>query len=309
MGKKSKSILEVIDDVSVWSKNDLALMTFAKHYYMATDGDVFTAGMPKKLREAEKIEPINYPVLKAIPSKEQALGRSKKQMALFALLSQKELHEKDVIDQGFSRSVIKGAMDKGAVVRENVTIEKNRDDWLIIKEQYHDLNNEQEVAIKAIEMDAFKAYLLYGVTGSGKTEVYMHLIRQVLKSGKNVLVLVPEIGLTPQLITRFTNRFNCPTAILNSGLNDTQRAYNWNLAAHGQAGIVIGTRSSVFVPIPDLGLVIVDEEHDGSFKQDTRFAYNGRDLAIAKANYNNCPVVLGSATPSLESWVKSRRTY
>jgi primosomal protein N' (replication factor Y) len=149
--------------------------------------------------------------------------------------------------------------------------------------------------------------LLYGVTGSGKTEVYLHAIATVLTRGQQVLVLVPEIALTPQLIGRFRGRFDAPLAVLHSGLNDSERLAAWRSAREGTARIVIGTRSAIFSPLLRPGLIIIDEEHDPSFKQQDGFRYSARDLALVRAQRLGIPVVLGSATPSLETLARARK--
>ncbi len=171
------------------------------------------------------------------------------------------------------------------------------------------LNEEQAAALQAIISDPnqFNTFLLDGVTGSGKTEVYLHAIEAMLQAGKQALVLVPEISLTPQTIARFRARFPVPIAALHSSLSDGERMAAWLAARSGGAKIVIGTRSAIFTPFVNLGLIIVDEEHDLSFKQQERFRYHARDLAVMRANQNNIPVVLGSATPSFESLLNAKR--
>ncbi|MEQ1815579.1 MAG: primosomal protein N' [Nitrosomonas sp.] len=167
------------------------------------------------------------------------------------------------------------------------------------------LTAEQEIAVNAITTDIkqFNTWLLHGVTGSGKTEVYLRIIEHVLAHGKQALILIPEISLTPQLETVFRARFPTTHLVsLHSGLNDTERLTGWLQAQRGQAKIILGTRLAVFTPMPDLGLVIVDEEQDSSFKQQDGLRYSARDLAIFRAKENDIPVVLGSATPSLESY-------
>jgi primosomal protein N' (replication factor Y) len=151
----------------------------------------------------------------------------------------------------------------------------------------------------------FSVHLLFGVTGSGKTEVYLQLLEEVLKTGKRGLVLVPEISLTPQLVHRFSSRFGDQIAVLHSQLTDRERANQWFEMVSGEKKILIGARSALFCPIEDWGLIIVDEEHEGSFKQDEKLKYHGRDAAIMLAKYVDCPIVLGSATPSLESYKNS----
>jgi primosomal protein N' (replication factor Y) len=163
-------------------------------------------------------------------------------------------------------------------------------------------NTEQQVAIDAIRSaEGFAPFLLDGVTGSGKTEVYLQAIADCLARGRQALVLVPEIGLTPQALARFRARLGVPVHALHSGLTDSERAATWLAAASGQAQVIVGTRSAVFVPLPEAGLIVVDEEHDGSYKQFDGIRYHARDFAIVRARALAVPVVLGSATPSLET--------
>ena len=147
----------------------------------------------------------------------------------------------------------------------------------------------------------FGVFLLDGITGSGKTEVYLNIISDVLAQEKQALVLVPEIGLTPQTIKRFKQRFNAPIDILHSGLTDKERFEVWLRSKAGDNAIVVGTRSALFTPFQDLGIIIIDEEHDSSYKQQEGWRYNARDLAIIRAKIENIPIILGSATPSLET--------
>lgn len=168
------------------------------------------------------------------------------------------------------------------------------------------LNQEQSDALEKIlnHQQEYHCFLLQGITGSGKTEVYLQAVQAVLLAGKQVLILVPEIGLTPQILERFQQRFSAqdyPIVLLHSGLNDTERWYAWCEARTGKAKIIIGTRSAVFVPFADLGLIVVDEEHDPSFKQQDTVRYSARDTAIVRAQMNHIPIILGSATPSLET--------
>ncbi|MFO1426644.1 MAG: primosomal protein N' [Steroidobacteraceae bacterium] len=173
------------------------------------------------------------------------------------------------------------------------------------------LSPEQHAAVDAVVAageQQFHAFLLHGITGSGKTEVYLRLAERALARGARVLVLVPEIGLTPQLVSRFAARFaGVPLAVLHSGLTDTQRLGAWREVASGRARLVLGTRSAVFAPVPALGLIVIDEEHDASFKQqDGGFRYSARDLAVVRAQALDIPIVLGSATPALESLHNAR---
>ncbi|MBI1942729.1 MAG: primosomal protein N' [Betaproteobacteria bacterium] len=169
----------------------------------------------------------------------------------------------------------------------------------------HQPNSAQATAIERIgaALEGFQAFLLHGVTGSGKTEVYLRLIARVLARGGQALVLVPEIGLTPQLEARFRHAFpDARIAVLHSALEDAARTHAWLDAARGEAQIVLGTRLAVLTPLPHLALVVVDEEHDASFKQQEGLRYSGRDAAVQRAKLADCPIVLGTATPSLETW-------
>ncbi|MFN2643560.1 MAG: primosomal protein N' [Burkholderiales bacterium] len=174
----------------------------------------------------------------------------------------------------------------------------------------HALTGEQQSAVDAIaaRLSRFAAVLLHGVTGSGKTEVYLHLIARVLARGEQALVLVPEISLTPQLEARFREAFpGARLALMHSGLEDVARTSAWLSAARGEAGIILGTRLAVLAPLPKLALIVVDEEHDSSFKQQEGVRYSARDVAVYRARLASCPVVLGTATPSLESWYNYRQ--
>lgn len=167
----------------------------------------------------------------------------------------------------------------------------------------HALTDEQQVCIDSIsQFHDFSTHLIFGVTGSGKTEIYLRLLEKVLKEGKRGIVLVPEISLTPQLIQRFASRFGDRIAALHSQLTDRERTNQWWEIVEGKKSILIGARSALFCPMDDLGIIIVDEEHEPSYKQEEKLKYNGRDAAVMRGKFANCPVVLGSATPSLESW-------
>ncbi len=166
------------------------------------------------------------------------------------------------------------------------------------------LSNEQKKAVQTIEEGEETVYLLHGQTGSGKTEVYLHLAEDALKMGKQVLILVPEISLTPQMIARVSSRFAAGLAIYHSGLNPQEKYEQYRMIKNGRASVVVGTRSAVFLPFASLGLIVMDEEHDMSYKQESQPAYHCRDAALFRAEYHHCKLVLGSATPSLESYAR-----
>lgn len=167
------------------------------------------------------------------------------------------------------------------------------------------LNDEQLKVVNGVDLFKNDTYLLYGVTGSGKTEVYMELIDRVLKNGKSAIMLVPEISLTPQIVDRFVTRFGDNVAILHSGLSDTERYDEYRKIIDGVVKIVVGARSAIFAPLKNLGIIVIDEEHTATYKQDNHPRYNAKDVAILRGKYNNCPVVFGSATPSLETFARA----
>lgn len=181
-------------------------------------------------------------------------------------------------------------------------------EWNEKKSIAPELTVEQATVVKnIIEAGSdFQTHLIFGVTGSGKTEVYIRVIESVLKQNKSALILVPEISLTPQLVDRFLARFGENVAVIHSHLTDREKTNQWWLAHNGKCKILIGARSALFCPIPNLGVIIVDEEHEASFKQDEMLKYNARDASIMRAKFENCPVLLGSATPSLESWSNAK---
>ena len=227
------------------------------------------------------------------------------------LILQTECLNQSWREAGFSKSILKQLSDKQFIEERLFTPDRIHFSSITkpIKNAPLTLNEEQSYACEAITdgLGQFKSYLLEGITGSGKTEVYLQAIAAALEEDKQTLVLVPEIGLTPQTVSRFRHRFNVPVACLHSGLNDGERLQGWLEASSATAGILIATRSGIFTPMPNLGLIIVDEEHDNSYKQQDSLRYNARDLAIYRARQANCPIVLGSATPSLETISNARQ--
>ena len=233
------------------------------------------------------------------------LKRAKKQIEALNLLLTQDLEK----GNNEISSAIWSAL-KGKDYVEEIIVPSEQKSWqqalgdnpLVNLDNRLTLNKQQALAFsQLLFQEGFNVWLLEGVTGSGKTEIYLQYIEEVLKKGKQVLVLVPEIGLTPQTVRRFQARFNVEIDVLHSNLNDTQRLNVWERARTGQSAIVIGTRSALFTQFSDLGLIILDEEHDGSFKQQDGWRYHARDLGIVLAQKLNIPILLGSATPSLES--------
>lgn len=303
---KLRPVAAVLDAEPLLPPEILDLLAWASTYYHHPIGEVCAAALPVALRQGEPAQPrtlrryaLTAAGRAAIPDD---LKRAPRQAALLA-----HLQGLDTPAGGDELGEIDGW--QGAIARLE---EKG---WVAVAETPAlpaagpgddtppPLAPAQQAAVDAVSaaFGRFGGFLLDGVTGSGKTEVYLRLIAQNLAAGHQTLVLVPEIGLTPQLLERFRRRFAVPIAVLHSGLADGERLNAWLAARAGLAPIVIGTRSAVFTPLPQLGLIIVDEEHDPSFKQQDGFRYSARDVAVVRAQKAAIPIVLGSATPALES--------
>lgn len=283
------------------------LLSFTSRYYHYPTGQAVFAALPQGLKETRAVEmpqpPLFYALNEAGRAQTPPPARFNKKAALWdALLS--------------------GGMTMAALKQVNAQAAKLIEDWAeqgwietteaakpVLRSSEFQLNANQQQASDEIQttFGSFQPFLLYGITGSGKTEVYFDAMAKVLAQGRQVLFLLPEINLTPQLLKRVENRFaDVPTAVLHSQMAAGRRTQDYLRAMLGQAKLVIGTRLAVFTPLPDVGLIVVDEEHDGSFKQDNELRYHARDLAVWRAKQSSCPVVLGSATPSLESWHKAQ---
>ena len=283
------------------------LLSFTSRYYHYPTGQAVFAALPQGLKETRAVEmpqpPLFYALNEAGRVQTPPPARFNKKAALWdALLS--------------------GGMTMAALKQVNAQAAKLIEDWAeqgwietteaakpVLRSSEFQLNANQQQASDEIQttFGSFQPFLLYGITGSGKTEVYFDAMAKVLAQGRQVLFLLPEINLTPQLLKRVEDRFaDVPTAVLHSQMAAGKRTQDYLRAMLGQAKLVIGTRLAVFTPMDDVGLIVVDEEHDGSFKQDNELRYHARDLAVWRAKQSGCPVVLGSATPSLESWHKAQ---
>lgn len=235
------------------------------------------------------------------------------QQKLVSLLSEDTRIEQHVLSkQGISSSTIKAMVEKGWVTVESVKVERDPfEDRVFERTAPLVLTSEQKVVYdtvkESVDKAIYKPYVLEGVTGSGKTEVYLQLIADVIKKGKTALMLVPEIALTPQMVQRFKGRFGNKVAVLHSALSDGERFDEWTKIYEKRADIVVGARSSVFAPLTNIGMIIVDEEHESTYKQMDGVRYHARDVALWRGEYHHCPVILGSATPSLESRARAQK--
>lgn len=304
---KLKSITTIIDDSALISEEILSLCQWISTYYQYPLSEVVSLCLPKKYRNGDAAQlPLAdyYELAGSIDeSLKKISSQARRQRDLVNYLHEQStaLSKKQLTEQGFTQAQLQALENLGVILKkQEVQLPFSMQDKL---ESALPLNEEQDNAVKAIseKLNQFHCFLLQGVTGSGKTEVYLQLIAKVLAAGKQVLILVPEIGLTPQLLARFKNRFRETMVVIHSNLNDTERQVAWQLAADQWARLVIGTRAAVFTPLPDLGLIVIDEEHDTSLKQLDGVRYSARDTALVRASNARVPIILGSATPSLES--------
>ncbi|KHT43857.1 primosomal protein N' [Vibrio sinaloensis] len=304
---KLKPIKQVLDSQPVWPDTLYSLLYWCSQFYQYPLGDTLLNAMPSALRKGK---PADFAALVEWQLTSlgrdqfmQGFGRAVQQAKVMHMLEPGSVPHQAFIDQEISSSVLKTLSEKGWI--ESIERKPVIRDWSQNVEasvEKPKLNTEQAVAIATVNsIDGFGCFLLEGVTGSGKTEVYLNLIKPVLEKGKQALVLVPEIGLTPQTINRFKKRFTVPVEVIHSGLNDSERLNAWLSARDNAAGIVIGTRSALLTPFHNLGIIIVDEEHDASYKQQDSLRYHARDVAVMRANKEQIPIVLGSATPALET--------
>ncbi|CAM8427387.1 primosomal protein N' [Candidatus Methylopumilus planktonicus] len=312
--KKLKSIIRLDPEV-IFDEQSFKLFQFCSQYYHYPLGQTILSAVPSRLKKLNtkamakkylyRLTPKAIELgVDSLPSRQTILKRIVMALIDATLLDEASLRS---MSSAWKKS-IETLDEMGWIEKEEVTL----DDKVYTQAPIPSLNDEQQKAFDEISKTnkTFAAWLLYGITGSGKTEVYIRLIEEALKKeDAQVLVLVPEINLTPQLESRFRSRFEKYTLVtLHSHLTDNERLTHWRLAKEGAAQIIIGTRLSVFTPMPHLSLIIIDEEHDASFKQQEGLRYHARDVAIFRAKSENIPIVMGTATPSLESWFNATRT-
>ena len=306
---KLRHVVEFIDDEPALDSTLLGTLEWAADYYHHPVGEVIASALPAALRNGSphSMSEIHWRLtdqgrqrLATMPS------RASRVSGLLMLLRDGEMRHDNSL--AAHRATLRTLLKRGDI--EQVFIKPE-----IVRALPQSLGSmpalspAQQVALDTVagSLGSFRTLLLYGVTGSGKTEVYLRAIEHVLNRSEQALVLAPEIALTPQLVERFRSRFNIPIAVLHSGLTNTERLAAWRAARDGSAGIVIGTRSAIFTALVKPGLIIVDEEHDSSYKQQEGFRYSARDLAIVRAQHHGIPVILGSATPALETLQRTRK--
>jgi primosomal protein N' (replication factor Y) (superfamily II helicase) len=298
-----KTITEVLDDEPLFSDELFTSLHWLSRYTQAPIGEVLATALPVWLRQGRPLPDTHVPGWALSTEGHKTWGhlRARSKLSHFAERLQHGAVSDEQLDAEFEhwRSSASTLKKRGMIER----VEILEPPIAPVKKNGPLLNTEQINALKAIEQTApgFHCHLLEGVTGSGKTEIYLQAIAQCLQRGQQALILVPEIGLTPQTLKRFRERLGVPIYAMHSGLNDGERARAWTTMSRGQAQVLVGTRSAVFTPMPNAGLIIIDEEHDASYKQQDGIRYHARDFAIVRAKALNIPIILGSATPSLES--------
>lgn len=302
-----KSIKAVLDDRPVWPDSLYDLLQWTSQFYQYPLGETLANAMPSALRKGKVADFTSSIEWSLTPQGRdklmQGFSNAVKQAKVMHMLESGPVAHQMFLDEEITNRFLNSLQDKGWISSQEK--KPKLQPWPENIEAAVDkpkLNQEQAIAIATVNSHKeFGCFLLEGVTGSGKTEVYLNMIKPILEQGRQALVLVPEIGLTPQTISRFRKRFNVPVEVIHSGLNDTERLNAWLSARDKVAGIVIGTRSALLTPFADLGIIIVDEEHDASYKQQDSLRYHARDVAVMRANKEQIPIVLGSATPALET--------
>ena len=308
-----KDVAGLIDEAPLLTPALLRLAQWMAEYYLCPLGTVLETVIPACVRNQAGTRLVPHYRLAgpvdAFPS------LTEKQARVVAVLLQASEHRlpRDELTRnaGCTAAVLDNLVKRGILVKEMARVRHSepvaatlpRQDRLVLNQQQRQA---LEIILQAVRCEEYRGFLIYGVTGSGKTEVYIQAIEHVVKRGKQAIVLVPEISLTPQTVERFRSRFD-HVAVLHSHLTDAERAAQWDWIASGQVQVVVGARSAVFAPTPRLGLIVMDEEHETSFKQEAAPRYHARDVALHRAQLERIPLVLGSATPSLESWYRAQQ--
>ena len=299
---KLKKIISKIEDFSAIKNEMLELMRFMAEKNHLKLASILRLFLPAEMREG-KVKEL-FETYYSLGENQIILSKNaKKQQEIVDFLKNNGKTASNLLGEKFGYSAIKSLFEKGFIKKEKQEVKRipfviKRDDKRVT------LNDMQKIAYDTINED--KTYLLHGVTGSGKTEVYMNLIERELERGKNAIMLVPEISLTPQIMSNFKARFGESVALLHSGLSAGERFDEWKRLFSGEARIAIGARSAIFAPLDNLGMIIIDEEHEQSYISESNPRYDTHDVAEFRARYNACPLVLGSATPSIDSYLKAK---
>ena len=305
---KIKSIISVLDDMPVLSPETAALSEYIAKRYYVTKASALRLFLPSEMRKG-KVKEQFVTIVKLVDgfSLEDTLSSLRKsaikQKELLVYLNEKGAEKHSVLAEKFGASAVKGAENKGYVEFFKEQVKRTPYKNLPVNDKAVTLTDAQSQAVKSIKETEKTATLLYGVTGSGKTEIYLNLIREAIEKGQTAIMLVPEIALTPQMFRQMRARFGSAAAILHSGLSAGERFDEWWRLRSGEAKIAIGARSAIFAPLENLGIIVIDEEHDGSYLSESSPRYSTIEIAKFRAEYNGAKLVLGSATPSVESFL------
>ncbi|MCM0610946.1 primosomal protein N' [Marinobacter sediminum] len=304
-GISLKPVYAALENWPALPEETFRLLSWASDYYQHPLGECLFTALPPALRRGRVAEEKTQEWWLACNDGEALPANAHRQKALFAWLNEHRsgVAASDIIKAGFTRAQLRALSDKQLIKLTSPPASGSSPETVEAVSEKPALSAAQTTAASALATPAegFSTSLLYGITGSGKTEIYLHYLKQNLEAGDQALVLVPEINLTPQTVARFRHYFGTRIVVWHSALNDSERLATWLKIRNGEPVILIGTRSAVLMPFTGLRTIIVDEEHDSSYKQGEGFRYSGRDLAVYRAHLNQCPVILGSATPSLES--------
>jgi primosomal protein N' (replication factor Y) len=299
---KLKEIISIIDENPVLNEELLELGDYISKKTLSTKISAYQTMLPTALK-AKNNYVINKKTVLYIRKIKDYNPISEKEKILYDLVNLNDIPLKEA--SKISIYALNKMIEKGILEKYEKEVYRLNDDKVKISTN-KTLTEEQNSVINKINLSIFKPYLLHGVTGSGKTEVYIQVIKKVIESGKKVILLVPEISLTPQIVDNFKSRFGSTVAILHSGLSNGEKYDEWRKIQRNEVNIVIGARSAIFAPLDSIGLIVIDEEHSDTYKQENTPMYNAIDIALARAKRHNCPVILGSATPSIESYTRAK---
>lgn len=305
--EKLKSAISVLDDVPALTKESLNLAFFIAKRYFVTKASALRLFLPSEMRKGKVSEKtVEFLTVGGEEFSENDLPKAaKSQRACFNFVKNEGKTRAAFLRSEFGASAVKALLEKGYLASDRVHVCRLPYSEMMSAASDVELKPAQKNAVETVQNSQKAVTLIFGVTGSGKTEVYLRLIKNVIESGKTAIMLVPEISLTPQMLKQLRSRFNELCAILHSGLSAGERFDEWWRLRSGEAKIAIGARSAIFAPLENLGLIIIDEEHDGSYESESSPRYSTLEIALKRAEYNACKIVLGSATPSVESYKKA----
>ncbi len=303
---KLKCIIKKLDAQPLLSHKMVQLCFFLKEKFYLRLADCIRLFLPPEIRKgyAEKIERV---VLFENDTPSLISSRATAQLALYSYMKEKGAAKLTALNNDFNPQAVKKLLELGILSIREEKVNRRPKNLFSVAKKSITLTDLQNKAINAINASYYNTFLLHGVTGSGKTEVYLECIKKVVDAGKTAIMLVPEISLTPQMLSRFRNAFGDTVAILHSSLSSGERADEWNRLKTGEAKIALGARSCIFAPLDNVGIIIIDEEHDQSYFSESNPRYHTHTVARYLAYLNNCPVVLGSATPSIDSYYRAKR--